>query len=100
MFSKEKKSNEEIEKDIIQFLNITSGKVDHSPDEFSCGNIHNTSLVLATCSKDVPRATPLEFFNEGLIIYIFGQAGGKILNIKRNKKDVAKTSQLVCQRGG
>lgn len=89
MVVSKKKSKELIEEEIIQFLNITSGKVDPNPDEHSCGTIHNTCLVLATSSKDVPRATPLEFYNEGLNIYIFGQPGGKILNIKRNKKVAA-----------
>ena len=32
----------------------------------------------------MPRATPLEFFHEGLTIYIFSEPGGKIANIKRN----------------
>ena len=42
--------------------------------------------MLATSHADEPRATPLEFFNEGLTIYIFGEPGGKIANIKRNPK--------------
>jgi len=48
--------------------------------------VHRNSLVLATSYKDAPRATPLEFFNEGLTIYIFGEPGGKIANVKRNNK--------------
>jgi hypothetical protein len=48
--------------------------------------VHKNSLVLATSYKDKPRATPLEFFNEGLTLYIFGEPGGKIANLKRNSK--------------
>jgi hypothetical protein len=46
--------------------------------------IHKNALVLATSAKDTPRATVLEFFNEDLTLYIFGEPGGKIANIKRN----------------
>jgi hypothetical protein len=80
------KSNAVIRKEIIEFLNNTSAKVDPKPGKHGCGTIHGNSLVLATSYKDVPRATPLEFYNEGLILYIFGEPGGKIGNIRRNKK--------------
>ena len=45
---------------------------------------HHNALVLATCANNKPRATVLEFLNEGLTIYIIGEPGGKIANIKRN----------------
>jgi len=77
---------EELEKEIMEFLNDTCGMVDPHPVPQGCGIIHRTSLVLATSYGDEPRATPLEFFNEGLTIYIFGEPGGKIANIKRNPK--------------
>ena len=76
----------ELEKEILDFLDSTSGKVDPNPGPQSCGINHRTSLVLATSYDDEPRATPLEFFNEGLTIFIFGEPGGKIANIKRNPK--------------
>lgn len=77
---------EELEKEILEFLDSTCGMVDPNPGLHGCGTIHRTSLVLATSYEDEPRATPLEFFNEGLTIYIFGEPGGKIANIKRNPK--------------
>jgi len=77
---------EDLEKEIMDFLDNTSGKVEPNPGPQSCGINHCTSLVLATSYDDEPRATPLEFFNEGLIIFIFGEPGGKIANIKRNPK--------------
>jgi len=89
MVETKKKSKEIIEAEIVEFLNDKSAKVDTNPDDYSCGNIHNTSLVLATSYKDSPRATPLEFFNEGLNIYIFGSPGGKIGNIRKNRKVAA-----------
>ena len=77
---------EEAEKEILEFLDSTCALVDPNPGQYGCGTIHRTSLVLATSHDDEPRATPLEFFNEGLTIYIFGEPGGKIANIKRNPK--------------
>ena len=82
----QKKTKSNIKKEIIEFLNRTSGQADKNPGRHSCGMVHRNALVLATSYKDVPRATPLEFFNEGLTVYIFGEPGGKIANIKRNRR--------------
>jgi len=82
----DKRTKAQIKKDIINFLDRTSGSADEKPGRYSCGMVHRNSLVLATSYQDAPRATPLEFFNEGLTIYIFGEPGGKIANVKRNKK--------------
>ncbi len=86
MNKSEKRTKAQIKKVIIEFLNRTSGAADKKPGRHSCGMVHRNALVLATSYKDSPRATPLEFFNEGLTIYIFGEPGGKIANVKRNKK--------------
>jgi len=79
-----KKSKTAIKNEIINFLNSTSSQVDPRPGKYGCGLIHKNALVLATCANNKPRATTLEFFNEGLTIYILGEPGGKIANIKRN----------------
>ena len=94
MAAKYKKSKTMIKKDIIDFLNSSSGQIDPKSGKYSCGIIHKTCLVLATSAKDTPRATALEFFNEGLTIYIFGEPGGKIANIRRN----AKVSAVVYEQ--
>ncbi len=86
MSAQEKKTKAAIRKDIIDFLDKTSGSKDPRPGKHSCGIRHRNALVLATSYKDTPRATALEFFNEGLTIYIFGEPGGKIANIKRNPR--------------
>ena len=75
-----------LKKKIIEYLNETSGQVDPQPGKYSCGIKHGKALVLATAYRDTPRATAVEFFNEGLTIYIFGEPGRKIANIKKNKK--------------
>lgn len=75
-----------VRRKIIDFLNASACQIDSKPGKQSCGLIHKNALVLATSAKDTPRATVLEFFNEGLAIYIFGEPGGKIANIKRNPR--------------
>ena len=84
MTQPKKKSKAVIRKKIIDFLNVTSGQVDPRPGKHSCGLRHRNALVLATCAKNKPRATVLEFFNEGMTLYIFGEPGGKVANLKRN----------------
>jgi nitroimidazol reductase NimA-like FMN-containing flavoprotein (pyridoxamine 5'-phosphate oxidase superfamily) len=84
MAAEKEKTKTAIKKEIIEFLNATSAQVDPKPGKLDCGVLHNNALVLSTCFKNKPRATALEFFNEGFIIYIFGEPGGKIANIKRN----------------
>jgi len=42
--------------------------------------------VLATCSDNVPRATPIEYHSEGLTIYFVGEPGTKLSNIAKNPK--------------
>lgn len=80
------KTKAAIKKEIISYLDRMAGRVDPKPDRYSCGIKHGNGLVLATASKNAPRATAVEFFNEGLTIYIFGEPGGKIANLKRNRK--------------
>ncbi|MBM4309970.1 MAG: hypothetical protein FJ119_03345 [Deltaproteobacteria bacterium] len=47
-------------------------------------NSHNV-LHLATCKHNEPRCTPLEYFNNGLIVHVFSEGGGKIANLKENE---------------
>jgi len=42
--------------------------------------------VLATVKDNVPRATPVDFFNDGLTIWIAGEPGVKIRNIRSNQR--------------
>jgi hypothetical protein len=61
-------TTEEFEKVIIDYINS-----------------HNV-LNLATCRDNEARCTTLEYFNNGLTVYIFSEGGGKILNLKANPK--------------
>ncbi len=40
--------------------------------------------VLATCSGDVPRATPLEYHSDGTTLYMMVEDGRKVANIRTN----------------
>ena len=42
--------------------------------------------VLATCKDDVPRATPIEYYSEGLTVYVVADPGTKIVNLKANPR--------------
>jgi hypothetical protein len=84
MQSLQKRSTAVIKKQIIEFLNATCGLPSKNLQKDPCGTHHRTCLVLATCYKNMPRATPLEFFNEGLTLYVFAEPSTKIANIKRN----------------
>ena len=48
-------------------------------------NRHNV-LHLSTCLENEPRCTPVEYFNNGLIVHMFCEGGVKIANIKVNPK--------------
>jgi uncharacterized pyridoxamine 5'-phosphate oxidase family protein len=78
------KSKKEIEKEIIEFLGRMS--THRGTPGIGCGLAHGASLVLATSRNNQPRATTLDFFNEGLTIYILGEPGGKIANIRANPR--------------
>jgi hypothetical protein len=45
---------------------------------------HNV-LHLATCRENEPRCTPVEYFNNGLIVHMFCEGGGKIANMLANE---------------
>ena len=41
---------------------------------------------LATCKDNVPRATPIEYYSDGLTVYVLGDPGTKIVNLKANPR--------------
>jgi len=86
MKADKKSSKSAVKKKILAVLANSSGLADPKPGRHGCGMLHRAALVLATSHRDQPRATALEFFNEGLTLYILGAPGGKIANIKRNRR--------------
>ena len=59
-------TTKDLEKRIIQFLD------------------KQNMCVIATCSDNVPRATPVEYRSKGIIVYFVGEPGTKLENIKKN----------------
>jgi general stress protein 26 len=59
-------SEQEFEEAVIEYLN------------------HHNMLHLATCRDNEVRSTPLEYFNNGLTVYISSEGGGKFANLKVN----------------
>lgn len=59
-------SEQEFENAVIEYLN------------------HHNVLHLATCRDNEVRSTPLEYFNNGLTVYIASEGGGKFANLKVN----------------
>ena len=62
----EEMSVEKFEKTVIEYLD--------------CHNL----LSLSTCRDNKPRCTTLEYFNDGLTVYLFSEGGGKIGNLINN----------------
>ena len=46
---------------------------------------HNV-LHLATSRGDEPRSTPLEYYNNGMTVFISSEGGGKFANLKENDR--------------
>jgi len=76
---------EELEKEIIQFLNKMSTKPGSKTGP-GCSLKHGSACALGTCVDNEPRVTPVDFFNKGMTIWIVGEPGGKIANIMKNPK--------------
>jgi len=79
------KDKEEIEKEIISFLDKNSTKRGDGTLP-GCGLKHGIACALGTCKDNIPRVTPVDFFNDGLTLWIIGDPGGKLRNIRSNPK--------------
>jgi len=79
-------TGKELEEEIIAFLNGMANRPGGKRTKPGCNVIHGKGCALGTCVDNEPRVTPIDFFNEGMTIWIAGQPGGKIANIMRNPK--------------
>jgi len=68
------KSKEEIEKEIIKFLDESSSKKSKP----------GSACALGTSKDNIPRVTPIDFRNDGLTLWMTGDPGGKLENIRSN----------------
>jgi len=80
---KNSKSREQLERQIREFLSEASSKPGTSTKP-GCPLNHGLACVLATIYNNIPRATPVDFFCEGLTLWIAGEPGLKIRNIRSN----------------
>jgi nitroimidazol reductase NimA-like FMN-containing flavoprotein (pyridoxamine 5'-phosphate oxidase superfamily) len=77
---------QELENELVDFLSQRSSKPGAKRTKPGCTLAHGRACALGTSVDDVPRVTPVDFFNEGLTVWIAGEPGGKVANIMRNPK--------------
>jgi len=77
--------NEALEKEILQFLDEASSKPG-TTDKPGCPLKHGLASVLCTVYKGAPRATPIDFWVDGMTLWLAGEPGLKIRNIRSNPK--------------
>ena len=80
---KHTKSRKQLEREMRAFLDEASSKPGSSAKP-GCPLRHGRACVLATVHENIPRATPVDFFCDGLTIWIAGEPGLKIRNIRSN----------------
>jgi nitroimidazol reductase NimA-like FMN-containing flavoprotein (pyridoxamine 5'-phosphate oxidase superfamily) len=78
-------AREELEKEILAFLDDASSKPG-STDKPGCPLKHGLASVLCTVHDGVPRATPIDFFVDGMTLWLAGEPGLKIRNIRSNSQ--------------
>lgn len=82
---KRTKSSRQLKQEILHYLRETSTK-GVSSRKLDSKLKHGEGCVLATSRNNVPRATPTDFFSDGLTIWIAGEPGVKIRNIRSNQR--------------
>ena len=77
------RTKEEIEKEILRFLDESSSKKADPSDPY-WGTKPGIACALGTSKDNIPRVTPIDFYNDGLTLWILGDPGGKLVNIRAN----------------
>ncbi|MBN1227886.1 MAG: pyridoxamine 5'-phosphate oxidase family protein [Deltaproteobacteria bacterium] len=75
---------EDLEKEIVEFLDRMANKPGGKRTKPGCNMIHGQACALGTCVDNKPRVTPIDLYNDGLTVWIAGEPGSKIANIMRN----------------
>ena len=76
---------EELEREILAFIDEASshpGTIDGP----GCPLKHGLACVLCTVHEGRPRSTPLDFFADGMTLWIAGEPGLKVRNIRSNEQ--------------
>ena len=74
---------QELEKEILAFLDDASSRAG-TTDKPGCPLKHGLACVLCTVHDGLPRATPIDFFIDGMTLWLAGEPGLKIRNIRSN----------------
>jgi len=78
-------SQEELERELLAFIDEASshpGTIEGP----GCPLKHGLACVLCTVHNNEPRATPIDFFADGMTLWCAGEPGLKIRNIRSNQK--------------
>ena len=77
------RTKEEVEREIIKFLDENSSKK-ADPSDLYGGIVTGTPCALGTCRDNIPRVTPIDFYNDGLTLWMIGDPGEKLATIRSN----------------
>ncbi len=77
------RTKEEIEKEILIFLNKSSSKKADPSDPY-WGTKPDIACALGTSKDNIPRVTPIDFYNDGLTLWMTGDPGEKLATIRSN----------------
>jgi len=77
------RTKEEIEKKILEFLDASSSKK-ADPSDPHGGIRPGIACALGTSRDNIPRVTPIDFYNDGLTLWMTGDPGEKLENIRLN----------------
>jgi hypothetical protein len=75
----------QLEQEIVAFIEEASSKPG-TVDGPGCPLKHGLACVLCTVHNGEPRATPIDFFADGMTLWCAGEPGLKIRNIRSNQK--------------
>ncbi len=101
------RTREEIEKEIIRFLDASSSKK-ADPSDPQWGTKPGKACALGTSNDNIPRVTPIDFYSDGLTLWMTGDPGEKIASIRANPNvsvgifspiDRAKENQSIMLKG-
>jgi len=75
----------QLEQEILAFIDEASSRPG-TVDGPGCPLKHGLACVLCTVHNGEPRATPIDFFADGMTIWCAGEPGLKIRNVRSNQK--------------
>lgn len=84
MSFKKEISVQELERELIAFIDAMSNHPGGKRTKPGCNLKHGKACALGTCVDNKPRVTPIDLYSDGLTPWLAGEPGGKIANIMRN----------------